>query len=136
MNNVTTTQKDSLGRTPLMHAVLQGKDTEVKQLIKSGVDINVQDNNGFSALHFAAQDNQLASLRLLVEAGALIDTPNKFGNTPLFIATFNSKGRGEIIQLLLKNGADRDYKNKSGVSPIDLAHTTENYNVKQFFNKY
>ncbi len=134
MNNVTTIQKDSLGRTPLMHAVLQGKDTEVKQLIESGTDVNIQDHDGFSALHFAAQNYQLASLKLLVEAGALIDASNKFGNTPLFIATFNSRGRGEIIQLLLKNGANSGYKNKSGVSPIDLAHTIGNYNMKQFFN--
>lgn len=133
MENNIKNQKDSFGRTALMYATLEGDDNKVKVLIDSGVDVNALDNNGFSALHFAAQEYRVNPLNLLVEAGAKIDVPDKFGNTPLFTATFNSRGQGEIIKLLLERGADRNFKNTSGVSPLDLAEKIANYDIRQFF---
>lgn len=44
------------------------------------------------------------------------------------------EGRGEIIKLLILNGADPNNANSSGITPYKLAHTIANYNVKQFFD--
>ncbi len=125
--------KDSDGRTALMHAVIDGKDELVKLLIARGSDVNAQDKQGFSALHFAAQDYCQPATEALLKAGATVDARDKFGNTPLGRAVFNSRGRGEIIKLLLEHGADRNAKNNSSKSPLDLANTIGNYDVKQFF---
>jgi ankyrin repeat protein len=70
---------------------------------------------------------------LLINSGAKVDAADKYGNTPLGRATFNSRGRGEVIRILLDHGANRDLPNKSGVSPVKLANTIGNYDVKQFF---
>jgi uncharacterized protein len=126
--------KDADGRTALMHAVIDGKDEIVDLLITHGSDVNTQDDRGFSALHFAAQNYRVKTAEALLRAGAAVDVRDGFGNTPLWRAVFNSQGRGEIIKLLLEHGADRQAKNKSGKSPIDLALTIGNYNVKQFFS--
>jgi hypothetical protein len=48
-------------------------------------------------------------------------------------ATFESKGRGDLIRLLLAKGADPDAPNGSGVSPRHLAERIGNYEVKGFF---
>lgn len=47
---------------------------------------------------------------------------------------FPSRGRGEIIKLLLEYGADKDRVNNHGVSPYALAQTIANYDVRQFFS--
>jgi ankyrin repeat protein len=125
---------DSDGRTPLMHAVIQGRDELVTLLLQSNANPDAQDKQGYSALQFAAQNFRVFAGNALLQAGAQVDLKDKFGNTALWRAVFYSRGRGEIIEMLLKNGADRFSKNDSDRSPIDLAQTIANFDVKQFFD--
>jgi ankyrin repeat protein len=92
-----------------------------------------QDSGGYTALHFAAQNFHVETVKALLKAGAAVDVPDNFGNSALGRATFNSRGRGDIIHLLLGSGADPNRPNKSGISPLKLAQTIGNYDVKQFF---
>ncbi|MDQ1086662.1 ankyrin repeat protein [Siphonobacter sp. BAB-5404] len=62
-----------------------------------------------------------------------IDLQDKYGNTPLWRATFESKGREDLIRPLLQAGANPYVKNHSGISPYDLALAIANYDVKSFF---
>lgn len=125
---------DKDGRTALMHATLNEDMTLVGELLKAGADPNVADNvSGQTAMHYAAQKYAVGITKALIKARATIDVQDDFGNTPLWRAVFESRGRGEMIKLLLANGAERDLKNKSGVSPFELAETIANYNAKQYF---
>jgi uncharacterized protein len=112
---------------------LRGSVGAAQHLIEIGSDINAQDRQGFTALHFAAQGFQLDVARLLLAAGASTTVQNIHGNTALWTATFNSRGRGELIIELLARGADPDSLNDSGASPRTLAATIDNYEVAQFF---
>lgn len=125
---------DAEGRTALICAVVEGKESIVEFLLKNQCLVDLQDNCGFSALHFAAQDYRIAIARLLLDAGAAVDLQDSYGNTPLWRATFESRGRGEMIELLLARGADRNLKNLNGKSPVDLAKTMSNFNIQQFFH--
>ncbi|MDB6022526.1 MAG: hypothetical protein JWQ04_2383 [Pedosphaera sp.] len=125
--------KDSAGRTPLMHAVIGDKREIVDMLIHNGADVNAQDNDGFSPLHFAAQDFRVETAKSLLNNNAQVDARDEYGNTPLWRAVFNSRGRGEMINLLLEHGADRMIRNKSGKTSVELANTIANFNIKQFF---
>ena len=51
------------------------------------------------------QQGSVEAARLLLDHGAVVDQPNDHGNTPLFIAVFNSHGRGEMIALLRERSA-------------------------------
>jgi len=84
-------------------------------------------------LHYAAQYLAVEIGQTLLSRGADINAKDNFGNNVLWRATFSSNGRGEFIQLLLHNGADRYEKNNSGISPEELANTISNYNVRQYF---
>ena len=42
-------------------------------------------------------------------------------------------GGRALIQLCARRGADPRVKNKHGVSPVKLARTIANYDVRQFF---
>ena len=42
----------------------------------------------------------------------------QYGFTPLHYAAFN--GRLEVVQLLLRHGADKELKNQRGNKPVDI----------------
>jgi ankyrin repeat protein len=125
---------DRYGRTPLHEATIDGDVVRVKALLTSGIDPGAADDNGWTPLHFAAQESALEVVRLLLEAGATVDPRDAHGNTPLFKAVFNSRGEGEIIKLLRASGADPFVNNAYGVSPLKLARTIANFDVRQFFS--
>lgn len=67
-------------------------------------DVNEEDENKFTALHWAAFYGQLKTTNLLLDHGA---DPNKLADnyvTPLHLAA--SSGHHEVVKLLLTKGAD------------------------------
>ena len=125
--------RDRAGRTALHNATINKHTELVRLLISSGANANVRDKAGWTPLHFAAQEYALDIAQLLLEAGGHVDSQDDHGNTPLGRATFESKGRGDMIRFLLSRGADRNLVNKHGVSPVALARNIGNYDVKHFF---
>jgi ankyrin repeat protein len=124
---------DEYGRKELHHAAVSGDLEKVRALIASGADINAQDDNGFTALHFAAQENKAEIVDFLLQHNANLEIPDAHGNAPLFRAVFSYRGDGRTIQILLKAGADPDHLNSSGISPRRMAHTIANYDVRKYF---
>lgn len=118
----------------LRQAALRGDVPEIEVLLADRVDVNAGDGNGFAALHLAAQEYQVNAAKALLDGGALVDQKNRFGNTPLFVAVFNSRGRGDMIRLLRSNGADPQVENGSGQTPLGLARLIANYDVKVHFS--
>jgi uncharacterized protein len=114
-------------------AVMRGDLSGVRRLIALGADPNARDANGFTPLHLAAQEFHVDVAEALLEAGADANRQNRFGNGPLFVAVFNSNGRGRMIELLRSHGADPFAANSSGQTPVGLARLIANYNVSRFF---
>jgi len=127
------TYKDLDGRTPLFEATLLGNIPIVQYLIMNGADVNAMDDRGETPLHFAAREYQVDAAKCLISHGAFVDAKDANGNTPHSTAVYSSSGRGDMIRLLLASSADRDLKNRYGVSPIMLAKSIANFNVYQHF---
>lgn len=125
---------DRDGRTPLSQAATDNQLEVAKLLLDSGAAVDAQDDLGNSALHYAAQEYHPEMASLFIVHGATVDIEDGHGNTPLWRAVFDSRGRGELITVLLRAGADKSHRNKHGKTPIDLAKTIANYDVEQFFN--
>jgi ankyrin repeat protein len=126
-------ERDRAGRTDLHYAALENDRAKAQALISAGADLDAQDREGFTPLHFAAQQHSVAVAQLLVESGAKVDSINRHGNSPLWTAVFNSKGRGEIIDLLRAAGADPHCTNAAGQTPVGLARLIANYDTARFF---
>jgi uncharacterized protein len=123
------------GHTLLTGATIMDRSDVVRFLIQSRADVGLTDETSYTPLHFAAQRQNVAIARELVQSGAPIDAKDGDGNTPLARAVFNSGGRREMIDFLLCNGADRDAENNYGVSPLKLANSISNYDVARPFNE-
>lgn len=114
---------DGEAATPFICAAFMGNLELMNWLREHGANIDAQDRNGWSALHFAIQQNHFDIVQWLVEQGAAIEPQDSYGNTPLWRATFEAQGDYRIVDFLVRNGADPSVKNGSGRSPLDMAET-------------
>jgi ankyrin repeat protein len=74
------------------------------------IDLNAPyDGDGNTLLHFAASNDNIPMVQLLIDRGADVNARANDGSTPLFRASF--MGHLDIIQLLLDRGADIDAQN-------------------------
>jgi ankyrin repeat protein len=67
----------------LMTLASQGKTEELKELLNSGVNVNLTDYDNRTALHLAVSEGHFETVRFLVERGANINATDRFGGTPL-----------------------------------------------------
>lgn len=67
----------------------------------------------------AASRGDTGEARRLIEAGAEVNAADIFGNTALLYAARG--GHADVVQLLLRNGADIRIKNKQGDGCLDAA---------------
>lgn len=118
---------DEYGRTPLHNALVPLFDAvdykAIARMLKKGADPNAQDDNGFSPLHFAAQESLPEAARLLIGAGADPNIKDSFGNTPLARAGMTEPGI-HLVKILLDADADPFIPNNYGVSAADRAFNT------------
>lgn len=121
--------RDNDGRTALHLAAADGSVAIVRAALAAGADPNAVDRRGWTPLHFAAQNYFPEVARLLIAGHADPDLGDENGNTPLSNAVFESRGRAEMIVLLLKAGASPNKNNKHGVSPRSMAASIANFEV-------
>jgi ankyrin repeat protein len=98
--NAINARGDSL----LIVAAYQGQTEVVKLLLQQkGIDLDLDNRMGWTALAGAAFQGNLALVRLLLDAGAKVDAAGSSGQTPLMFAALF--GREEIAKLLVARGA-------------------------------
>lgn len=119
-------------RTLLLNASFYDNLELVQFALENGANINHQDKNGFSALHFAVQEQHVEIIQHLLGNHINIDLQDQFGNTALWRAVMDDVSI-EIIQLLLQNKANPNLQNNSEVAAIDLVHE-EDIELMKLFN--
>ena len=68
--DVNAVSKDSLGMTASMLAAERGHQDVLRTLVQAHAQLNLQNSNGNTCLHLAAQRREVETCRLLVESGA------------------------------------------------------------------
>ncbi len=103
-------------------AVERGDKAAAQKLIDQRADVNLAQNDGATALHWAVFHSDKAMVDLLLKAGANPKAANREGSTPLWLACIN--GDSGIIDSLLKAGADPNEKLPLGRTPLMAAART------------
>ncbi|MCO5557054.1 hypothetical protein L7F22_010610 [Adiantum nelumboides] len=101
-------------------AARAGDDAKLKELLSDeSRDVDAVDENGRTALLFAAGIGSDKCIRTLVEAGADVDGQDPDGLTPLHMAT--GYARQSCVAVLVELGADPELADSKGRTPITLA---------------
>ncbi len=89
--------------TPVVEAAKTG-DLKALQAAIARADVNLPENDGTTALHWAVKRGEPASVDLLLKAGAKVEATTRYGVTPLYMAA--RRGDSGIIDRLIKAGAN------------------------------
>ncbi|PPS21917.1 ankyrin repeat domain-containing protein [Brachyspira murdochii] len=98
----------------------------------SKVDIvNVGDNTGTTPLMWAAMNNQVTVISILIKYKANVNMQDDDGWTPLHFAAASDSYRA--VEILLNNGADADMPDIEGKKADDVTNDTD---IEALLNKY
>jgi ankyrin repeat protein len=89
-------------------------------LLDAGAQVDETDDDGITALSWAAIANRLEMARLLVRRGADVNHVDKKRMTPLLYAASVDFRDSDMIDLLIKSGA-RTARTKEGLTALGLA---------------
>jgi len=129
------------GKSALMWAASQGRLPVVKVLLAAGVDVDYTSGSGNfqgkSALMWASSQGRVETVQALLEAGSDVNAVDVDSVSALMWAAGSeaagdeghkkglferaNKGHVQVVQLLLKYGAQPDMRDKDGITAIMFA---------------
>jgi ankyrin repeat protein len=126
------------GQTALMWASARRHPAMMQALIAKGADVNARstvrdyqrhvtaegrpkslDSGGLTPLLYAARENCLACVKVLLDSGADINLPDPDGVSPLLVAIMNANW--DVAQHLITAGADVNQWDIFGETPLFIA---------------
>ena len=114
--------RSNYNTTALMAAAFKGQTGAIRELLRSGANIEARQNDGSTALDLAVSNDHTEAIRELVKAGADVnrgnDSTDVNSRTPLMIAAL--RGQREAIWILLKAGADKRARDGKGKTAFYL----------------
>ncbi|XP_014232054.1 uncharacterized protein LOC106655959 [Trichogramma pretiosum] len=128
------------GYSPLHVALFHKSKNVTELLLRSGANPNVCDAHGWTALHYIRREhcqNDLAEMLFKLSDKKYqplqVNVRNNAGDTPLMLAFF-AEGKKEVVEFMLKRGADPNLANKDGSTPLHkICQGIEDDLAKSFF---
>ena len=107
----------------------------LESFLEAGADIHETDKNGVTALHHAVRFRSPAAVETLLRRGAAVNQAcSRSGSTALHRAVTSTGAPGtagkqaearQIVEILLRYGADPKLRNKQGKTAADYARDEE-----------
>jgi ankyrin repeat protein len=119
--SVVINTRDRATGDAALHYVVKGRDLNwLSFLISKGARVDIQNNEGMTALAIAARIGWAEGAQMLLDRRASVDLANSRGETPLIIAVQNRDMA--TVRLLLSKGADPKRRDRgAGYSALEYA---------------
>lgn len=139
--------RDAQGATPLITAAGRGNLALVTLLLNRHAEVETTDGAGNTALHQASFYGQMPCVEALLATGAQTSARNALAFTPPHQAVrrfweLSGESRSDrltrqanVIDILLRHGADPELRDASGRTPITLATESSNGSLRHAFNR-
>lgn len=106
------------------HALLdafsyQSSYDQIISIIESGIDVNLSNQSGLTALHYASASGQIVIVEMLLNRKADVNKKDSSGWTPLYYSI--KEGHTGTSRILLKHGADINATYRTGMSILHIA---------------
>ncbi|XP_051502866.1 LOW QUALITY PROTEIN: ankyrin-3-like [Myxocyprinus asiaticus] len=122
--------KKSDSNASYLRAARAGNLEKVLDYLKTGVDINICNQNGLNALHLASKEGHVEVVVELLKLDANVDAATKKGNTALHIASL--AGQADVVRELVTNGATVNAQSQNGFTPLYMAAQENHLDVVRF----
>jgi len=112
------------GWTALMLACARPTGSRVSiaiKLLEHGASVNLQNEEGNSALSLCADAGSAELTQALISKGANVNLQSNDGWTPLMCACGQDRGFFDIVGILLENGADTNLRTNDAFKAEDIA---------------
>ena len=120
----------------LHQAVIYKKSDIVHDLLYRGIDVDLQDVNGFTAAMFMVESEQWDLLTELFKFHPNVNLKEwRYGNSLLwYVVFYKSEIRNEIAKKMIKMGANPYSLNSDGKSPLDSVVSDNNEELIKLFS--
>jgi hypothetical protein len=112
-------------RQELLVAIKHSDSSTVQKLLQAGVSANTTDVHGIPAILWAAASGEVETIKALLAAGADVRNKSRTGRKALLYYLLNvpeqNKVESELVQRLIKAGADVNASGKYGETVLSLA---------------
>ncbi|XP_050390791.1 serine/threonine-protein phosphatase 6 regulatory ankyrin repeat subunit C-like [Patella vulgata] len=122
--------------TPSLMTASRGFMSVLTYLVDHGADVHAVDQNQCTVLHhIVTKPNANLFLQEFILAGLQIDLQNKFGETPLYLATI-SNNEYAVNMILETNDSCVDLADRNGITPLMLAAIKNEIKIIKLLHKH
>lgn len=126
-------ERDDRGANALLVAAENGHRSVLATLKGRGASLDIVDDQGDTALHYAASNGDVNTLKFCVQSlGIKCDARDNDGDTPLIVAA--QEGHVSVVQWLLKHGSSLTERNNDGMSSYMAALAGEQTHMIEVLN--
>nr|GEV86244.1 potassium channel AKT1-like [Tanacetum cinerariifolium] len=122
-------KRDCEGNVPLWSAIMGRNDPVIKLLVDNGATLASGDVGDFAS--YAVEQNSIDLLKDIIKHGGDVTVRNTIGTTALHKAI--SEEKTQVVEFLIKNGANIDLPDVHGWTPRDLADHQAHEDILELF---
>lgn len=132
------------GYRGMLHTAISNYKWDIAEdLVKRGIDVNMQDDNGCTVLHYiAAKPENIDIAEKILMAGGDPNIEDRWAVTPLYKIVCNNncnwkEQKYKLLELFMRHGGDKNHKgSQKGTTPLQMAYEFADAKMIEILDNY